>query len=83
MKPVGKKTIRAMHRQKEGKINPFTYNHQVQSKDVICNPRNPVNPDSKLFTGKITKNKHLLNQINFKYEFTKPYLCNESIIVCP
>jgi hypothetical protein len=26
---------------------PSTNNHHIQTKDVILNPQNPVNPDSK------------------------------------
>jgi hypothetical protein len=29
------------------KSNPFTNNPQVQTEDVIYNPKNPENPDSK------------------------------------
>jgi hypothetical protein len=32
---------------KRVKSNQFTYNPQVQTKDVPYNPINPVNPDSK------------------------------------
>ena len=29
------------------KGNQFIYYPQVQTEDVLCNPRNPINPDSK------------------------------------
>jgi len=27
--------------------NPFTNKHHIQTEDVLCNPQNPVNPDSE------------------------------------
>jgi hypothetical protein len=30
------------------KSTPFSNKHQVQIEDIICNPKNPINPDSKL-----------------------------------
>jgi hypothetical protein len=43
--------VRCIGKKKE-KNNPFTYNQQVQTKDVLFNPVNPVNPDSKIIYGK-------------------------------
>jgi hypothetical protein len=33
---------------KSVKYTPFTNNPKVQIKDVLCNPKNPVNPDSEI-----------------------------------
>ena len=33
--------------EKKEKDNPITFNLQAQNKDVLYNPENPVNPDSK------------------------------------
>jgi hypothetical protein len=45
--PSGRRQrVRCIGKKKE-KDNPFKYNHQVQIEDVLCNPKNPVNPDSK------------------------------------
>ncbi len=41
-----KKTMRNASAKRRTKSNPITYNPQGQTKDVNCNPRNPVNPDS-------------------------------------
>lgn len=60
----------------ESTNNPFN-----QIGNVLCNQWNPVIHkilDSKLFTGNIT---HLHSQIKFRFVFTKPYLCHESIFI--
>jgi hypothetical protein len=30
------------------KYTPFKYNQRVQTEEVHCNPKNPVNPDSEI-----------------------------------
>ena len=42
---------------KKKKNNPFTFNLQAQTKDVLCNPRNPVNPDSRQDYRRYSKKK--------------------------
>jgi hypothetical protein len=47
MEPVGKKTMRPRIGEKKEKNNPFSNNLPDQNEDVLFNPINSVNPDSK------------------------------------
>ena len=47
MEPVGKRRCVHASAKRRTKSNPITFNPKVRNKDVLYNPINPVNPDSK------------------------------------